>query len=120
MNEISYGEPRPEAVRDLSQSLTAQQAAGPASTEALAQNFLARVQRDIDEQVDLRVQQYLATWKPPKPSKSASQDKEVLLGSLGIAVPLTAIAAFSPAGLLGVIIIWIGIILINVAWFQRH
>lgn len=120
MNEISYSEPRPETVRDLSQSLTAQQAAGPASTEALAQNFLSRVQRDIDEQVDLRVQQYLAKWKPPKPSKSAEKDMEFMLGSLGISIPLTAIAAFIGGGLWGVIVVWIGIILINVLWAQRH
>lgn len=120
MNEISYGEPRPEAVRDLSQTLTAQQAAGPASTEALAQNFLARVQRDIDEQVDLRVQQQLANWKPPSPSRSAQKDMEFMLGSLGISIPLTAIAAFIGGGIWGVAVVWAGIIIINLVWAQRH
>lgn len=127
MNEVSYGEPRPDAVQDLSRTLATQQTAGTASTDMLAQQFLARVQRDIDEQVDLRVQQqldariqqHLANWKPSS-RRSADQDKEVLLGSLGIAIPLTAIAAFSSAGLLGVVIIWVGIVLVNVAWSQRN
>ena len=60
VNEISYDAPRPEAVRDLNQTLLTQQQAGPVATEQLARDFLARVQRDIDEQVDMRVRQLVA------------------------------------------------------------
>jgi hypothetical protein len=64
MNEVSYGAPRPEPARDLGATLAAQEA-NPAATEALARDFLARVQRDIDEQVDLRVQQGLVASQTP-------------------------------------------------------
>ena len=128
MNEISYGEPRPEAVQDLSRTMATQQMAGPASTEVLAQQFLARVQRDIDEQVDLRVQQqidariqqHLANWNPPSRNlKKDQKDMEFMLGSLGIAIPLTVVAGLF-GGFPGMLVVWAGIIIINVAWSQSR
>jgi hypothetical protein len=127
MNNVSYDSPRPDAVRDLSQALAAQQARQPAgspATEELARDFLARMQRDIDEQVDLRVQQQLATWKASNPGTwlsqrdRAQQAKEVMLGSLGIGVPLT-IGAGIFGGIWGIVIVWVGLIIINVAWARR-
>ena len=41
------------------------------------------------------------------------------LGSIGLGVPLTAIAAAS-AGLAGILVIWIALALINVVWTQRR
>lgn len=120
MNDISHDAPRPESVRDLSQTMLAQEQAGPAATEELARNFLARVQRDIDEQVDMRVRQLVASGQLPAPSakqlkRQQDHSKEVLLGSLGIGVPLTLFGgAFG--GLPGIIVVWIGLVLINVAW----
>ena len=122
MNEVSYeGMRRPEAVRDLSQALTAQHVADPAATEELARNFLARVQRDVDEQVDLRVQQQLATWQGAKgPSKKQREHAtELMLGSLGIGVPLTLFAGIF-GGIWGIVVVWIGLVIINVAWARRH
>lgn len=116
MNEVTYGTPQPDAVRDLSNTMAAQQMA-PAQTEELARTFLARVQRDIDEQVDLRVQQRLSTWKPPR--GVSNQEKELMLGSLGIGVPLTLFAGIF-GGIWGIIIVWVGLIIINVAWSQRR
>ena len=120
MNEISYDAPRPEAVHDLNQALLSQQQAGPVATEQLARDFLARVQRDIDEQVDLRVRQLVAAGQLPAPSakqQKRQQDhaKEVMLGSLGIGVPLTLFAgAFGH--LPGIVVVWVGLVLINIAW----
>ena len=117
MNEISYEEPRPDAARDLANALQQHYAAAPAQADALARGFLAQVQRDIDEQVDLRVQQQMAAFKP---SKRAAQDqKELMLGSLGIGVPLTLFAGIF-GGIPGIIVVWIGLVLINVAWAQRR
>ena len=127
MNEISYEPARTGAATDaaseLSQMLAAQETASPASREALAQSFLARVQRDIDEQVDFRVKQQLATSRPTQTTASSqtpqSAQLAMALGSMGIAIPLTAIAG-GIAGLPGIIIVWLGLILINVAWTQRR
>ncbi len=123
MNEVGYDAPRPESVRDLSETLAAQQTGGnPAQTEALAQSFLARMQRDIDEQVDLRVQQSLAAWQGPKPATSKQQmdyAMSMALGSLGIGVPLSGVAVFA-GGIWGLIVVWAGLVIINVAWSQRR
>lgn len=113
MNEISYDSPRPQAVQDLSQTMMAQQAAGPVQTEELARNFLARMQRDIDEQVDLRVQQRLATWKAPK--AAGSDMKEVAITSLIIGMILTVTKA-SDLGDGGIAIVWVGIVAVNFVW----
>jgi hypothetical protein len=124
MNNVSYESPRPDAVRDLSQALAAQQAAGSPATEQLARDFLARMQRDIDEQVDRRLQQQLVTWQGANRSNSlsprdrAQQAKEVMLGSLGIGVPLT-IGAGIFGGIWGIVMVWVGLIIINVAWARR-
>jgi len=113
MNEISYDSPRPEAVQDLSQTMMAQQAGGPVQTEELARNFLARVQRDIDEQVDLRVQQRLATWKAPR--AAGNEMKEVAIVSLVIGMILT-LAKASDLGAGGIAIVWVGIVAVNLVW----
>ena len=127
MNDVSYESPRPDAVRDLSQALASQQAQQPAgapATEELARDFLARVQRDIDEQVDRRLQQQLVHWQGANRSDSLSprdrahHAKGVMLGSLGIGVPLT-IGAGIFGGIWGIVIVWVGLIIINVAW-ARH
>ncbi len=119
MNDVSYGSPRPESVQYLGETLAAQQALGPAATEDLARTFLARMQREIDEQVDQRVQQALTTMKPPKAWKKQQDPKELALGSMGIAIPLSAIAAFSSAGFAGLLVVWIGLVVINVVWARN-
>lgn len=114
MNDITYGEPRPEAVRDLSQTLATQQLAGSTATEELARNFLARVQRDIDEQVDLRVRQQVATIKPPQGS-SSSDVKQVAITSLVIGALLT-VAKATDLGAGGIAIVWSALVIVNVLW----
>ncbi len=113
MNDVGYDAPRPEAVRELGQALAAQQAASPAQTEALAQSFLARMQRDIDEQVDQRIRQQLGGRSLPK--GSATEMREVAIVSLIIGAIVT-IAKASDLGAGGIAIVWAAILLINVAW----
>ena len=117
MNEVSYDAPRPEAVRDLGGTIAAQQTASPAATEVLAKDFLARVQRDIDEQVDLRVQQMAGQNRKSRPL--SSEELGLALGSLGIGIPLSAIAG-GIGHLPGLVLAWGGLIIINVAWSQRR
>ena len=116
MNEAPYGQPRPAMTHDLGATLTTQ-GADPAAAEALAKDFLARVQRDIDEQVDLRVQQQLTTTR--KGSPLSPQELGLALGSLGIGIPLSAIASIF-GHLPGLVLVWGGLIIINVAWSQRR
>lgn len=113
MNDISYGEPRPEAVRDLSQTLATQQLAGSTAPEELARNFLARVQRDIDEQVDLRVRQQMVAVKAPQ--GSSSDFKQVAITSLVIGALLT-VAKATDLGAGGIAIVWTALVIVNVLW----
>lgn len=121
MNEIVPDAPRPEAARGLRDTLLAQQAATPAQADEMARNFLARVQRDIDEQVDLRVQQLMTRTAAPTSSPGISnQDKELILGSLGIGVGLTAVVGIFGVDIAVAIIGWLCILLVNVAWVRRR
>lgn len=113
MNEVSYSDTHSDAVRDLGQALASQQTAGPASTEALAQSFLVRVQRDIDEQVDRRIQQQLVGWKAPK--RTAGSEKEIAVASLVVGFLVTLTKA-SDLGAGGIAIVWSAILLINIVW----
>jgi hypothetical protein len=119
MNDVSSDMPRPDAARDLS-ALLAQQAATPAQTDELARNFLARVQRDIDEQVDLRVQQQLGVYTRSTKGGNKISDQELglVLGSLGISIPIVAAAGFF-GGLPGIIVYLVALAIINVAWSRR-
>lgn len=87
MNDVSYEDP----------TLGATNAPGmPQSgdlAEIMARDFLARFQREIDEQVDLRVDQHLtAIGAAQKTSSPSSEEIGLVLGSLGLGIPLSAIA----------------------------
>lgn len=119
MNEVSFDAPRPEAVRDLSGTIAAQaQHADPAVTEELAKNFLTRVQRDIDEQVDLRVHQQLASGNQRR-KPITSEELGLALGSLGIGIPLSGIAGVF-GHLPGLITVWVALAIINLSWARRR
>ncbi len=116
MNEVSSGAARPDAVRDLSAALQAQQPVGTAASDELAQNFLARVQRDIDEQVDQRLQQCLANWKGPRSVATAGKDwRDVAVTSLIIGAILTIVKA-SDLGVAGIAVVWGAVIAVNIIW----
>ncbi|HZS90216.1 MAG TPA: hypothetical protein VFE42_22315 [Chloroflexota bacterium] len=116
MNEVSSGAARPDAVRDLSAALQAQQPVGTAASDELAQNFLARVQRDIDEQVDQRLQQCLANWKGPRSVATAGKDwRDVAVTSLIIGAILT-VAKASDLGVAGIAVVWGAVIAVNIIW----
>ena len=122
MNEVSYDVPRPGTAHDLGTTLAAQQA-NPAATEALARDFLARMQRDIDEQVDLRMQQGLAAPTTQRASGrqpiDPATDLPIAICSIVGAIPLTAIAG-KVAELPGMAVVWVGLVLINAAWARRR
>lgn len=85
----------------------------PSSVHELAQILLTDMQQDIDARIDWRLQGQAAH------SKEISQSAiGMALGSLGIAIPLSAIGAVF-AGLPGLLLVWIGIVVVNVAWSRR-
>lgn len=81
-----------------------------ASNQELAHLVAMELQRDIDARIDWSLQQ-----RQPARHSITGMELGLILGSIGIAVPLTAIAA-AAAGLPGILIVWLGLVLINVAW----
>ncbi|MEU4509542.1 hypothetical protein AB0G05_08620 [Nonomuraea wenchangensis] len=103
---------------DLKATLDARRDLGPDYEKALVESFADR----LDETIAGRVRAELAAqgagpemYGPrPKAKSPGSAMTPIVLGSLGIGVPLTAIAA-GQAGLLGLAIAWLAIVIINVA-----
>jgi sulfite exporter TauE/SafE len=81
----------------------------------MAQMILMGMQRDIETQIDWRLQQQATTRR----RTISNEEIGVILGSLGIAIPLTAIAAAS-SGFAGILVVWLGLVLVNLAWSQRR
>jgi hypothetical protein len=81
---------------------------------AVIDSFLDKVGREIDARVDARVAQ-----RPRKPARGPAPFALAIV-SLSLGIPLTAIAA-SMSGLAGLLVVWIGITAINIAYaFQAR
>jgi hypothetical protein len=110
-----YGYPPPSGVtEELGRSQTPQVAGFGRSEDEIAQRILVGMQQGIDAQIDWR----LRGGKVDR-AKISGEELGLILGSLGLGVPLTALAgAF--AGLPAIAVIWIGLVLINLAWAVRR
>jgi hypothetical protein len=88
---------------------------GPGYRDAVVDSFLDKVGREIDARVDSR----LARAQPAAPQKQAADNtfKLAILSMIfGIPISAVAVAAGShPAGVWGLLVVWIGIAVINVA-----
>jgi predicted TPR repeat methyltransferase len=85
---------------------------GPSYDAALVDSFADRMERAIAERVDAQ----LAERRDQRQQVDSRDSKQLALGivSLGCGIPITAIAG-ALTGLPGVVIVWIGIVLVNVA-----
>ena len=77
---------------------------------AVIDSFLDKVGREIDARVDARMAAPRLTRSARKPAPFA-----LAVVSLALGIPLTAIAA-AITGLAGLLVVWIGITAINVAY----
>jgi hypothetical protein len=99
---------------------------GPEYRDAVLESFVERVGREIDARVDARLAQ--AAVRPvapqPAPPPPAKQPKQfsplpMALGSIALGIPITAIvvsAGAHPVGFWGLLVVWIAIAVINVAY----
>jgi hypothetical protein len=115
MSEPSYSGDRPSRPYNAAPLAPGQSADADLSTEDLSQRILMGMQRDIEAQIDWRLRQNA----PSKPRTIEPNEIGVILGTIGIGVPLTAIAAAS-AGIAGIVVIWLALVLINIAWSLRR
>ncbi|MFI6503028.1 hypothetical protein [Nonomuraea typhae] len=96
---------------ELQATLDARRDLGPEYEQALVDSFIER----LDTTIAARVRAEVDSYGPPPGRKQKSRGSEMIpiaLGSLGLGIPLTAIAG-STAGELGLILAWISIIVVN-------
>ncbi|MFF3670357.1 hypothetical protein [Microtetraspora malaysiensis] len=102
---------------ELRATVEARRELGPEYESALTEAFLDRIETTIAQRVKAEADSRLPD---PRHSTWAEQQERkrhlgLALGSLGIAIPLTGAASFS-AGLSGLVIVWTGIVAVNVAY----
>jgi len=103
---------------DVAAMLAARQELGPDYEQALIDGFVSRIGQAIDERVDTRLAGVRApevtVQRGAKSGRGDSSQLILALGSLGLAVPLSGIAA-SYEHLPGLIVCWAGVTIVNVA-----
>ena len=98
---------------------------GPDYQSAVIESFLDKVGREIDARVDARVAASRPpAYQAPVPAKATGDRSAFALAicSMAFGIPLTAIAVgvgMHPAGLGAVLVIWVAIAVINVAYARR-
>ncbi len=106
---------RPISRDDVSSAVGARRELGEDLEPEVIDAFLDRVERAIDTRVDER----LAGRRGGR--AKGDEDRTVLtlaIVSLGTGIPITAIAG-ALGGLPGILIVWIGIVALNVAYSRR-
>jgi hypothetical protein len=93
---------------------------GPAYQDAVIESFLDKVSREIDARVDARLAQQQAAQPPARDRRGQSGAPMVLaIISMALGIPLSAIAlavGTHPAGIVGLLVVWIAITAINIAY----
>ena len=91
----------------------------PEYQSAVIDSFLSKVDREIEARVDSRMAGYgNGRVRPDRPRSPAF----FVLASLVFGIPLSAIAVAAgahPAGFWGLLVVWIGIVVIDLAYIGR-
>ncbi|MEV0594974.1 hypothetical protein [Nonomuraea cavernae] len=98
---------------DLQATLDARRDLGPDYEAALVDSFAERLDATIAARVSAELQRHGPAPHPSKGNPGAAMIP-IALGSMGLGIPLTAIASAN-AGLLGLAITWFAIAVINMA-----
>ena len=92
----------------------------PEYHNAVIESFLSKVDREIDARVDAR----MAGYGPSRVRSMRSRTPALfVLASLVAGIPLSAIAVAAgqhPAGFWGLLVVWIGIVVIDIVYIGRH
>ncbi|MFI7048030.1 hypothetical protein [Streptosporangium sandarakinum] len=95
-------------------TLEARRDLGPEYEAALVESFVDRIDATIAARVRAEVRAADADPQSPGNRRKGDGTVAIALGSLGIGVPLTAIAA-GEAGAAGLLLAWGGIVAVNIA-----
>ena len=91
---------------------------GPDYQPAVVEAFLEKVSREIDARVDARVAELNRNTSVSRPPRERSSFA-MAIASLILGIPLSGIAVAAgphPGGLIGLLVVWIAITVINVAY----
>jgi hypothetical protein len=93
---------------------------GPVYRDAVIESFLDKVGREIDARVDARLAQQQAAQPPASDRRGrAGSPMALAVISMALGIPLSAIAlavGAHPAGIVGLLVVWIAITAINIAY----
>ncbi len=93
---------------------------GPLYRDAVIESFLDRVGREIDARVDARIAQQQPAQPRGRDRRGHSGSPMALaITSMALGIPISAIAVAAgtrPAGLMGLLVVWIAITAINIAY----
>jgi hypothetical protein len=87
---------------------------------AVIESFLEKVGHEIDARVDARLHRFQAPASPQARQKRPMSSSGLGILSLILGVPITAIVAYSPAHLWGLLVVWVAIAVINIAHAASH
>lgn len=113
-----------EVARDeLAATLAARQELGPEYEQALVESLAERIGTTIDARIEARLsaaRQAMAApqTQAPQPAQPDRSYFVLAIASLGMGIPLTAIAG-GIAGVPGLVIAWAGIAAVNLAYSLR-
>jgi hypothetical protein len=85
---------------------------------AVIESFLEKVGSEIDSRVDARLSRYPGPAQALPAKARREHGGATALGVLSVilGIPLTAIVAYSPAHLWGLLVVWIALAVINIAY----
>lgn len=92
---------------------------GPEYRDAVVDSFVERIGREIDARVDARLAQASVH---PAPEPRHLNVSAMALGSIALGIPISAIAVSAgshPAGIWGLLVVWIAIAAINIGYAMR-
>lgn len=91
---------------ELETAVEARRELGPEYEDMVLDAFMEKLERRIDER--------MKEAAPRRPGKPSPHVVPIALGSIGMGIPITAIAG-GTAGAVGIAIAWIGIAIVNLA-----
>ncbi len=110
----------PLSPEEIRAAAAVHQELGPNYQEAVIESFLDKVGREIDARVDARLAQQQVAQPPAERGHGHSGSPMTLaIVSLALGIPISAIAVSAgahPAGVTGLLIVWLAIGVINVAY----
>ncbi|WP_344976662.1 hypothetical protein [Streptosporangium fragile] len=98
--------------QDMRATVEARRHLGPEYEAALIESFVSRLDATIAQRV--RAEMHAAGGPAPGRQRKNGGSLAIALGSMGLGIPLTGIAA-GEAGTAGLLLTWGGIVAINVA-----